>query len=352
METVLSIAPFLEQLPDRSVLDFLAQQLRKGQLRMHRFGEAAVFLGEENKVYWASVGTNSQTGEKTTKIEEILSESGHRPCQLAGTKTHDVAALQLIGALGIAIILNQLLERFWAKSWGASQAMPFGGGRGSIPGKVVQVACSADHELHLTVDGRVFTMGMNDLGQLGLGHTKTQVYDFDQFSAHEVQLKAGSFATFIACGAGHSIVICEQETVHAFGDNSEEQLGLATLCASILLRHVTSENLCATLERCIEVRFHMLAVDLVQRGISVSNVCDILNMMSRVEEANKGRPKENNNAKDEVDDLLIRYINDIGMAFAAQNAVAVVEGPKFAELNPIVAKDLLKVLGMRKLLGS
>eukprot|EP00438_Fugacium_kawagutii_P008294 Skav206317 [mRNA] locus=scaffold1420:5707:7572:+ [translate_table: standard] len=601
METLLSIAPFLEGCPDRSVLDFLAQQLRKGQLRMHRFAsaEAVIFLGQENKLYVARVKTNSQTAEKKAKIKEVFSANGHRLCQLGGIKTHDVAALQLTGQPSAAVILNQLLEVFRFKPGEAGMASPVSF---PFPVKVVQVACSDQHALYLTVNGRVLSSGSNNLGQRGLSHTSdTQTRD-------EVQLKTCSFATFVACGARHSIVICEQETVYAFGDNSEGQLGcapgctvmpvpsfgapagttkpsyvaipkliglhqpikkaccgashtlllsssdivfgcgsgkkgqlgsnltdihrvteitlpetvrgrildifahaeldvsvlmdergtlhisgaagqlfghsnfipdffplkepsvvlesrivcvqpdmqryaypsrfndasccdvevctadksepiwfgwdtirarspyltrmiennmsevykmddgkkrltlrdyhwdtwfaygkylhenvldaepetllelldlavlsdddtgLSSLCANMLLRNINSENLCATLERCIEIRFHMLAVDLVKRAITVSNVCDILNIMARVEEATKKRPKENNNAKDEVDDLLIRYINDIGMAFAAQNAVAVVEGPKFAELNPIVAKDLLKWLSTRKLL--
>lgn len=500
-------------------------------------------------------------------------------------KMHDVAALQLIGTGNLTIIVDNLCEGFHITQFaGAAEPIKF-----PFPVKVVQVACSDNHTLYLTVDGRVLSAGGNDRGQRGIGHTNNTT------ERQEVQLKAGSFATFVACGARHSIVICEQETVYAFGDNSDGQLGctpannskpgcaaipnrigfhqkitkaccgashtlflsssgvvfgcgsgkkrqlgrnltdihgvtqialpetvrgrvvdifahaeldvsvvmdeqgtlhisgaagqllghsnfiqdffplkehsvvldsrivcvqpdmqryaypsrfnddsccdievrtadksepiwfgwdtirarspyltrmiennmsevpkledgkkmvtlqnyrwdtwfaygkylhenvidakpeillelldlavlsdddtgLSSLCVKMLLRNATSENLCATLHRCIEVRFYMLAVDLVKRGIAVSNVCDILNIIARVEEATKGRPKENNNAKDEVDDLLMGYIKDIGMAFATQNAVAVVEDPKFAELNPQVAKDLLKMLGMRKLL--
>ena len=40
-------------------------------------------------------------------------------------------------------------------------------------------------------------------------------------------LRQGHFATFVACGANHSIVICEQESVHYFGLNNHLQLGYA-----------------------------------------------------------------------------------------------------------------------------
>ena len=75
----------------------------------------------------------------------------------------------------------------------------------------------------LTTNGEVFSKGRNDYGQLGLGsHTAS-----DSWQQVPLQMEAGSarFATFVACGAYHSIVICEQESVHAFGQNGNLQLG-------------------------------------------------------------------------------------------------------------------------------
>lgn len=69
----------------------------------------------------------------------------------------------------------------------------------------------------------MFSRGENNAGQLGLGHANSSS-DFQ-----EVQLKMGSgafrFATFVACGVIHSIVICEQESVHGFGYNGHYELG-------------------------------------------------------------------------------------------------------------------------------
>lgn len=91
--------------------------------------------------------------------------------------------------------------------------------------KVLQVACSNEHCLALTANGRVFSKGRNDFGQLGLGTTTAS----DRWQQVPLQIQAFSprFATFVACGGFHSIVICEQASVHAFGSNHCWQLGCA-----------------------------------------------------------------------------------------------------------------------------
>jgi len=77
--------------------------------------------------------------------------------------------------------------------------------------------------LALATNGQVFSKGRNDCGQLGLGNTAAS----NSWQQVPLPMETGSarFATFVACGSHHSIVICEQESVHAFGQNGSAQLG-------------------------------------------------------------------------------------------------------------------------------
>ena len=84
---------------------------------------------------------------------------------------------------------------------------------------MVQLACSDLHYLALTTDGQVYSSGGNGAGQLGLKHQN------EEKELKQVALRSGHFATFVACGASHSIVISEQESVHYFGLNDNYQLG-------------------------------------------------------------------------------------------------------------------------------
>lgn len=93
--------------------------------------------------------------------------------------------------------------------------------------QVIQIACSDLHSLALTTDGRVFSCGsQNGHGQLGLGHCNS--------SSNFQEVKLLRFATFVACGAYHSIFICEQESAHGFGRNDNLQLGLNNTNSQVL----------------------------------------------------------------------------------------------------------------------
>ena len=184
-------------------------------------------------------------------------------------------------------------------------------------------------------------------------------------------------------------------------DEYNDETELPSLCASTLLRSITSDNLCDCLEHCLDKNFHVLASDLVKQGLAqatamgysikldsidlggvcfnidsmilikcclqpskesadllslflqrsrvglvLSNVCDVLNVVARAHERAAA------SVKDEMADEIVAYIKEIVMAFAAQHATAVIEDAKFATVIPWIAKEVLVKLGELKLLRT
>jgi alpha-tubulin suppressor-like RCC1 family protein len=78
---------------------------------------------------------------------------------------------------------------------------------------IVQVACGYHHMLFLCEDGKVYVMGKNTYGQLGLGHknsTDKPVY---------LQSIQGIPVMQVIVGAFHSIVLTISGSIFAFGRN-------------------------------------------------------------------------------------------------------------------------------------
>ncbi|WP_170266625.1 choice-of-anchor D domain-containing protein [Brevifollis gellanilyticus] len=97
---------------------------------------------------------------------------------------------------------------------------------GVLEGKtIVQLAMGDSHCLALTTEGKVYSWGSSYSGQLGyLGG--------DGRSAYPVQTDAGSSlagktVVAIAAGANHSLALCSDGTVSAWGSNTQGQLGAA-----------------------------------------------------------------------------------------------------------------------------
>lgn len=95
------------------------------------------------------------------------------------------------------------------------------------PVQVIQLACSDIHFLALTTHGAVFAYGQNNYGQLGLGNAD-QVEEPTQLDLKMTvaQVSTPAFATFVACGQAHSVVICQNESVLCFGMNNTHQCGM------------------------------------------------------------------------------------------------------------------------------
>lgn len=83
-----------------------------------------------------------------------------------------------------------------------------------------QVACGGAHSVVLTDKGRVFTMGLNERGQLGTGK---------EHSSLDVPMEVTGFESkivHVAAGHHHTVCIGADGGIWAFGDNSSAQLGV------------------------------------------------------------------------------------------------------------------------------
>ncbi len=94
---------------------------------------------------------------------------------------------------------------------------------GVLAGKtIVQIARGASHTLALTSDGKVFSWGLNTNGQLGNGSTTLRTSPVT-VSAGSALL--GKKVIFIAAGDSHSLALCSDGTLAAWGLNTSGQLG-------------------------------------------------------------------------------------------------------------------------------
>lgn len=85
--------------------------------------------------------------------------------------------------------------------------------KGAIDTSVVQIACGYYFFLALTEDGKVYLMGNNDYGQLGIGTNKPQPTPIYLKSLQGIPVQQ------ISCGAYHSIVLTVSGSVFSFGKN-------------------------------------------------------------------------------------------------------------------------------------
>ena len=125
-------------------------------------------------------------------------------------------------------------------AWGANNAGQLGNGgtsssgRGTVvvnrggvlAGKTIQsVAAGDSHSLALCSDGTVAAWGNNEGGRLGNNSTTTSrapvVVD-------RTGVLAGKTVTAIAAGAVHNVALCTDGTLAAWGGNASGQLGNAT----------------------------------------------------------------------------------------------------------------------------
>jgi hypothetical protein len=102
-----------------------------------------------------------------------------------------------------------------------------------VPGMegVVSLDLGQNHSLALKADGSVWAWGENKSGQLGLGlpHAPGQPWTPD-FTPYPIPTRVEGLSGAVALSAGehHSLVLMDDGTVRAFGDNAAGQLGDGT----------------------------------------------------------------------------------------------------------------------------
>jgi uncharacterized repeat protein (TIGR02543 family) len=105
--------------------------------------------------------------------------------------------------------------------------------------KIIRIALGDNHSAVLTSNGRVFTWGINDFGQLG-NDTKIDSnapIDITTF----IDLEFGEMITNISLGRNHTAAITSMGRMFTWGDNRYGQLGNNTTSESLIPIDITSE---------------------------------------------------------------------------------------------------------------
>jgi alpha-tubulin suppressor-like RCC1 family protein len=114
---------------------------------------------------------------------------------------------------------------------------------GVLLGKtIVQIARGHDHSLALCSDGTVVAWGYNEYGQLGNNSTEASFIPVPVNAAAGTSVLAGKTVVSIAAGYAHSLAICSDGTVAAWGDNLSGQLGDNSTTSRFVPVTVNREN--------------------------------------------------------------------------------------------------------------
>jgi alpha-tubulin suppressor-like RCC1 family protein len=90
---------------------------------------------------------------------------------------------------------------------------------------VVAVAAGSSHNLALCSDGTMVAWGYNATGQLGINNTLSRSLPVAVNTASGVSILFGKTVVAIAAGGYHSLALCSDGTLAAWGNNASGQLG-------------------------------------------------------------------------------------------------------------------------------
>ncbi|XP_007554462.2 X-linked retinitis pigmentosa GTPase regulator-like isoform X2 [Poecilia formosa] len=91
----------------------------------------------------------------------------------------------------------------------------------SITEPVLQVACGGSHTVALTDSGDIYSFGLGQFGQLGLG-----TFVFESQLPRPVQRFQAGRPTRVTCGESHTAVLTDTGLLYSFGDGRHGKLGL------------------------------------------------------------------------------------------------------------------------------
>ena len=109
---------------------------------------------------------------------------------------------------------------------------------------IVKIACGNSHTMFLTSDGKVYSGGYNGNGQLGLGYrdgtinsNKNPLQEIKYFNYKNIKN-----ITDVICGYDHTIFLTSDGKVYSVGKNSSGQLGLGGFTSELTPRDITFFN--------------------------------------------------------------------------------------------------------------
>jgi alpha-tubulin suppressor-like RCC1 family protein len=149
----------------------------------------------------------------------LIDLAAHPDLELVSGLPFDIVAIAASGSSGSAKRSYAVTSRGELYEWGAGIASPTM--KSGLPA-VRSIAAGDKHALAIDYHGEVWAWGDNTYGQIGNGEKWTVV-------SSPVKLTSpGSNVVMAAAGAKHSVVLKEDGTVWAWGDNSYGQLGDGT----------------------------------------------------------------------------------------------------------------------------
>ena len=121
-----------------------------------------------------------------------------------------------------------------------------------FPQKIIEISCGDYHSMALSLDGKIYSWGYNNRGQLGLGSNANQ--NFPQ-KIHQIVN-----CISISCGSYFSIALMFDGDVYAWGLNTHGQLGLNSYADTNLPQKVNLNpiiKICCGYNHCVAISSRM-----------------------------------------------------------------------------------------------
>ncbi|XP_065063407.1 probable E3 ubiquitin-protein ligase HERC4 [Rhopilema esculentum] len=188
-------------------------------------GEAfTIVLNADNQLYSFGSNDKGQLGYRTQGKK--FSERPRIIKALNPSKSSKIVQVSCGGSHCLALLSNGKIF-----SWGNNENGQLGRGKdfsftevpkeitalSSLP--IYMIAAGGSHSFALTVSGTLFAWGRNKFGQLGLGDDKARSIP------EEVKSLRSKFITYVCCGEEHTVVLTKFGRVFSFGYGGKGQLG-------------------------------------------------------------------------------------------------------------------------------